>query len=69
MAESFKPLTLKLAQDLVGKELPGLLQQWRRLYHHAVSIQDLETAEFLGACIKDLEGIQTRTYCEPSTKA
>jgi hypothetical protein len=63
----FKPLTLDLARELVGKELPGLLHQWRRLYHHALSIQDQETAEFLAACIRDLEGIHARTYKEPRT--
>ena len=62
----FKPLTMELAKELVGRDLPGMLHTWRRLYHHALSIKDDETAAFLAACIEDLEFLHGRTYREPA---
>jgi len=61
---TFKPLTLDHAKRLVGRDLLGILHGWRRLYHHALSIQDPETAAFLAACIEDLERLHTITYSE-----
>jgi|GEM_PF-3964399 len=67
VSQVFKPLTMELARDLVGKDLPGMLHHWRRLYHHALSIHDQETAAFLGACIEDLERLHARTYMDINT--
>ena len=62
VSQMFKPLTMELARELVGRDLPILLYRWRRLYHHALSIHEQETAAFLGACIEDLERLHAWTY-------
>jgi hypothetical protein len=62
VAEVFPPLDLARAKELVGRDLAGSLHSWRRLWHHANATGDAKTADFLSACIEDMERIQTRTY-------